>query len=1199
MNSENMKADIEAYKSENPKAHLKRKGDYTQKFKKWMRSRVKAGEIDTLWTEPDKVYNEETKRFINKDSKKFFDRRTKKTIKLKKNIMNEYFLQGSRLIKDQKGIINFNTTYRYKKKNPKTGQFYDVIQERTKTHTVSTRKSRALQDAKKLIQDERERLETESGIFIIDDKFNINNPQFINYKNKNVSLFDEPMKYNGMMDLDGEMKNIEWCKNRGMCVYDFLQYRYGEVKRFKKITKDEKLTEIFKMTDYLSVEQEDRYPDPENNGVCVRQLQAWCDMAGVNMYCLDADDRIFHYHKPQKQSKQSPIVFRIKNNHFYPIVDKSKVKTITERQKDKIISDISEKHKKKEDIINDYYFMEETTTQKESKKAIQTEYLIKKIEETNTTPYPLRNITINEGQVQKFKLDDKLYICDTHENNEEILKYCKEKDINYEGQTAVGLLKLQLQNTYGENWTKVFNSTFNPHVRKLLSYENIKHRTHYGAMVDNIEEVLKKHESDNEKIRIHNEKEKTKYENQIMKINKKLKRTEDQKNKIRKCKNKKTISEKLLKIEKKIYNIKCEKNKIEKPTLKQESRKLCWDVKRCYSKAMYSPVDEWLFYDFNDNVEKVEIDLYNPISELPNGFYYVETKDMTLLHGNNWYSASILNKMIEEKINTKWGQTKILWQLIPRNNKKSVRDAEGIEIDNVEIFTHVIDKIADDTEKYPDLQKLMINSISGLMGKTEGKSLKVDIDSNINRVYEVIQKACNDQDLYIENIEINDKKYYMYGKTERCFYSDIALPLYMQILDRGNMLLYDMIKDMKGECIYRKTDCAITINSQGKLKEGDVKWGEWRESEMPSYYGYMNKNRDVPTPQDIKPWEYLQYHDSNQAKDIYEEFIKGKGLMLLGRAGTGKTYVAKMIAEATAAKKLAFTNKACLVLDGSTIHKYLCINEKGNIDMKWVRKQNFKYYVIDEISMISAHLWRLLCELKRLTKATFLLVGDYRQLPPVENEEVDYFEHPAIKWLCNSTRCELTEMKRYDIDLWNVSEQVYEDDTYNPVELYDKVSIHEMSKSHNISYTNRTRKRINEAVNNYMTKNKKYINIEYTGDKNEPPQSVKAYEGMPLIATKNSKSGEMVNNETFKIKSVNEKQIVAVSQRVGGEHEVTIKTEDFHKVFLMGYCLTAHKSQGETIDGQINIYDWAIMDKRLKYTAITRTTKKENVKIIM
>lgn len=1116
-----METDLQAYKQQFPKSRLKRSGEYTKKFKKWMQARFKAGTINTLWTEPDMVYNEKTKRFIKRDGA-FFDKRTKKPT-LKKKFRNEYFLEGSRLIKDEKGVINFTTTYRYKKKNTKTGQFYDSIQERTKTHTVSTRKSRASQDAQKTIQEERERMEMESGLFIEsyvankNDEPIINNLQFINYKNNSLPLTLEPMKYNGMVDLDGELKNETWCKNRGMCVYDFLQYRYGDVKGFKKITKDEKLTEIFKMKDYLSVDMPNRYVDPEKNGVCIEQLKRWCDIAGVSMYCLEANDKIFYYHKPQKRANREALVFRIKNNHFYPIVDKCKVKTIVERQKDKIISDITEtKYKKKEEVIDDFYFMDEQTT--ENKRAKQTEYLIKTIEKTNTTPFPLQNITINEGQVQKFKINNKLYICDTHENNQQILKYCEEKDIKYEGQNAVGLLKLQLKNTYGEDWTKNFNSSFNPHVRNILSYENIKHRTHYGATVDNIEDVVA---------------------------------------------NSKNV--------------------------------LCWDVKRCYSKAMYAPTSDWLFYDFNDNIEKTDIIISEHETDLQNGLYFVETSDMTLLHGNNWYGAEILNKFRKEKIR----KGRILWQLIPRHNKKSIRDTEGVEVDNVEIFTHLIDKIADDTEDYPDLQKLMINSISGLMGKTEGKNLKVDIDTNINRVYDVIANTCNDRDLHIENVDINGNKYYMYGKTERCFYSDIALPLYIQILDRGNIMLYDMIKDMKGECIYRKTDCAITINSEGQLKDGDAKWGEWRESEMPNHYGKMNTDRNVSTPKEVKPWEYLQYNDSNQAEDIKNEFINGKGLMLLGRAGVGKTYVAKMIADATGAKKLAFTNKACLVLNGSTIHKYLGINKNGNIDMNWARKQNFKYYVIDEISMISSHLWRLLCELKRLTKSTFCLVGDYRQLPPVEEDDINYFEHPAIKWLCNSTRCELTKMKRYDLPLWKVSEKVYEDNAYHPMDLYNEVTVEEMSKSHNICYTNRTRKRINEKVNKLLTKNKKYINIEYSGDNKEPPQSVRAYTGLPLIARKNMKGGAMVNNEPFIIKDIDENKLTAVSQRVGGDNEIEINIEDFHKLFLMGYCVTAHKSQGETVDGRINIFDWGIMDKRLKYTAITRTTKKENVKIIM
>jgi len=160
--SENMETDIEAYKQQFPKAHLKRKmknkdeKDFTKKFKMWMRDRLKKGEIKTLWAEPDIFYNETTKKFIKK-SGAFFDKRTKK-LTLKKKFRNEYFLEGSRLIKDQAGLITFTMSYDYKKKNTETGQFYDIIQTRTKTHTIRTRKSRALQDAEKFVQMEKERL---------------------------------------------------------------------------------------------------------------------------------------------------------------------------------------------------------------------------------------------------------------------------------------------------------------------------------------------------------------------------------------------------------------------------------------------------------------------------------------------------------------------------------------------------------------------------------------------------------------------------------------------------------------------------------------------------------------------------------------------------------------------------------------------------------------------------------------------------------------------------------------------------------------------------------------------------------------------------------------------------------------------------------------------------------------------------------
>ena len=84
-----MDADLAEYKKAFPRAHTKRKGNYTKKLQKWMKQRVKDNKTDILWTQPHLIYNESTGRFIQGDSKMFFDRRSK-TKKLKKKLQNEY-----------------------------------------------------------------------------------------------------------------------------------------------------------------------------------------------------------------------------------------------------------------------------------------------------------------------------------------------------------------------------------------------------------------------------------------------------------------------------------------------------------------------------------------------------------------------------------------------------------------------------------------------------------------------------------------------------------------------------------------------------------------------------------------------------------------------------------------------------------------------------------------------------------------------------------------------------------------------------------------------------------------------------------------------------------------------------------------------------------------------------------------------------
>lgn len=69
--------------------------------------------------------------------------------------------------------------------------------------------------------------------------------------------------------------------------------------------------------------------------------------------------------------------------------------------------------------------------------------------------------------------------------------------------------------------------------------------------------------------------------------------------------------------------------------------------------------------------------------------------------------------------------------------------------------------------------------------------------------------------------------------------------------------------------------------------------------------------------------------------------------------------------------------------------------------------------------MLSEKLWTQLVNLKRISGAVFILLGDYRQLPAVENKDHNYFDSSIVKFLTNNNRIELTQRQRYDKELWD------------------------------------------------------------------------------------------------------------------------------------------------------------------------------------
>jgi hypothetical protein len=610
-----------------------------------------------------------------------------------------------------------------------------------------------------------------------------------------------------------------------------------------------------------------------------------------------------------------------------------------------------------------------------------------------------------------------------------------------------------------------------------------------------------------------------------------------------------------------------------------------FDLIKCYSSCMYNPTYDWIRTDYNDTWEDYD-------NELKLGLYYVITEDTKLFKKSGYYSTCIIDKAIKENI-----EFKITKQLISK------------EKESKDLFKNIIDKIllyCDGDEK---ISKLVINLMSGMLGQSEKEGTKVKINSDIKQIFNFLDKYYQlEEGIMINQIENTD--YFIYGFNKKITMNETNIPMYIQLLDESNIKLYDMIKNIGGELVAVKVDCAIIKNPINRgsppervnnLINQTDKWGKYIECDIPIItQNEICEHIDFTADNE---WRDYDYNDSDNWEDIMEVLDKKGGLLLQASAGNGKTYVAKQIAKKLmekgyGVKIIAPTNKAGLNIGGSTIHKFLKIDKEGNISSKLLKivKEKYQYIIIDEISMIGKELWKRINLLKINSNIKFLLLGDEKQCPPVENEDIeDYFNHSAVKSICNYNRNVLDVRKRYDEKLYNILEDV------NNIKIDYAHAIKEPLTERNICYFNKTRKRINKYWND---KKKKDGDLFILADEeNDKTQDMYIYEGLPVIAMKTKHDGDNIlfaNSETFNVGNIDNEYISLCCERPdeNGEKEIYIydcPIEDFRDYFLLNYCSTTHKSQGETITEEYTIYDWDCMTTKIKYTALSRAVKYENV----
>jgi len=954
----------------------------------------------------------------------------------------------------------------------------------------------------------------------------------------------------------------DWNTNQGRCVFDYLIWKYKEVSGFKKVLgksreqADEWLNQMFKSDD-------ENEQDPITQGVSVQQLEKFCDFFNINMYAFDKTDNLIEYYKckysvdgKKVSSGREALIYVVYDEHFYPVEEKGErkskqgkasatgnhiasadIETFTGEGKEKeakeVIAPTEEEYNELKEGKPDYL-------------AVQNKWALDYFKKNKgKIPFPIdaRSIYVNDATIESIIYDDKIVL--TKPINQYVKRFYDENtDIGFQGQSSLSVTNYIWEQMYPFKIAKApFLSQPNQQVADALNAEKVKWRTHLGRTSEAYDPT-------------------------------------------------------------------------EIKDMLQNGKAIAVDITKCYCDAIYNQREKFIVFKGKEIVDAYDGD------PLTLGLYFVETDDMSLFHQSNWYSKAIIDlaekEMIEYKITRQIRCVDEDWYW-----EKVEKDADGNEVskitlDNDNLFKNWCDIVIELTEQDEDftLTKDVINYITGYLGKTYLKTKEVGLSKNLEELWTdwLVPEVQDNPNLnvYLNTIESDGDKVYLYGVEKMTKNLSNGLPMYIQLLDWSNIALYNLGKDVGGEIIYRKTDCIVSKG--GKIPEDKLaddvccyseRFGKYHieDTEKALHFNYnllMNTNRQVEPPPLEDDWkDYKQFKSSDDWEGIIKMAIEKGGMLVAGRPGTGKSYVigkgveAKLLPE-TAESRLAFTNKASRNINGTTIHKAMAINKEDKTNSKTLEHlKTIPIFVIDEISMINANLWNKLMVLKKTTGAIFILLGDYRQCPPIESgKEINYFTHPYTKRLVNYNRCELTKPQRYDMKLWKWLEDFYERGYEGDGICKKKLSIENILYRKNICYCNKTRRKINDLCMDYFKKQKTFIVLEVPENcKNEYADKAFIYKGLPVMAVANNKDMEIINTEEFWVEEVSSSESkMILYQDEDNSEKLVVEFKDFHKYFVVNYAATTHKSQGATITKEINIFDWNYMveDRRIGYTAVSR-----------
>ncbi len=325
-----------------------------------------------------------------------------------------------------------------------------------------------------------------------------------------------------------------------------------------------------------------------------------------------------------------------------------------------------------------------------------------------------------------------------------------------------------------------------------------------------------------------------------------------------------------------------------------------------------------------------------------------------------------------------------------------------------------------------------------------------------------------------------------------------------------------------------------------------------------------------------------------------------------GMAGTGKTTLLRSAREVWEAEGYEVRGAALAAvaaqglqegagIKSETLHSTLFGIEKGFIQLT-----GKTILVVDEAGMVGTRQMAELVEAVAKTRAQLVLVGDEKQLQPIEHGN----PFKAIGEIVG--RSELTDIKRQS-DLW--ARDAVKDFAFGRAAeglkayaekelLFVGESRTEAIKKMVADWTKERTQNLKESLMlagtkadvrkiNSLAQEERKTNKELKLADSVTVDKQKIFVNDRVVFTKNKKTLGVRNGEFGTVKEIDEmNQTVKVKLDNGNRVKISL---EFYDSIQVGYAVTTHKAQGVTVDRSYILVGGSMQDRELSYVQMSRS----------